>query len=491
MRPPAGKNQSLLCAIPFVCYKGTIDNRRVTRKGKKTMSSPIAYSIFDIFKQGPGPSSSHTIGPMKAAGDFLKRLPALVEGRACASLNVEIDLYGSLSSTGKGHGTHKALLGGLLGWEPATCDCDQLQHLFENGSTVYAIQLPAGTLPFRLDNIHFAGFKPGLPYENTMVFRLTAGENTLHEAEYYSIGGGFIRRKGDRESPPPSLPFPYSTMDEFKAQQRASGLSLGEIILRNERALTGKTKEEIRNGLHGIIDAMCRSVENGLAADGVLPGPIGLWRKAKTLSTHAEISPRSSVYELAALNAFAIAAAEENAAGHRVVTAPTSGSAGLLAGIIYFMKTFYGTPDTDLREGLLAAALIAFIAKHNASIAGAEVGCQGEIGVAASMAAAFLAHMAGEEMKRVENAAEIALEHHLGMTCDPVDGYVQVPCIERNAVGAVTAFNAYLLATMGDPLRQKVSFDEVVEAMLETGRDMSVKYKETAQGGLAVCCVSC
>ena len=280
-------------------------------------------------------------------------------------------------------------------------------------------------------------------------------------------------------------------MTSFRKLLRKTGLTLTEVMIENEKALTGKTEEQIFEYIDTLISTMCLSVEHGLTETGVLPGPIGLLRKAAILFENSKNCEFEFERELAELNAFAMAASEENAAGKRVVTAPTSGSAGVLPGIIYMLKKRGCMPEEKLRDGFLAAALIAFIAKHNASIAGAEVGCQGEIGVASSMGAAFITFAKGHNMKRVENAAEIALEHHLGMTCDPVDGFVQMPCIERNAVGAVTAFNAYIIASAGDPARQKISFDEVVEAMLETGRDMPLKYKETAMGGLAVCCVCC
>jgi L-serine dehydratase len=268
-------------------------------------------------------------------------------------------------------------------------------------------------------------------------------------------------------------------------------LSLRDVVLANEAALTGKTHAEILTGIDAVIDAMCQAVEKGLQTDSMLPGPIGLMRKAQVLFNNAAKMKRETGRFLAQLNAYAHAASEENAAGRKVVTAPTSGSAGVLPGVIYLMKKHFDFTDDQFRDGMMAAAVIAFIAKHNASIAGAEVGCQGEVGVAAAMAAALIAYASGLPMNRVENAAEIALEHQLGMTCDPVGGYVQIPCIERNAVGAVTAVNAFILAEAGDPARQKVTFDEVIDAMMETGQDMCTKYKETAKGGLAVCFVSC
>ena len=240
-----------------------------------------------------------------------------------------------------------------------------------------------------------------------------------------------------------------------------------------------------------MIEVMCQAVEKGLQTDGILPGPIGLMRKAQVLKTNAARLKHETGRFLACLNAYAQAASEENAAGRKVVTAPTSGAAGVMPGVIYLLKKHFELSGEQFHDGMLAAAAIAFIAKHNASISGAEVGCQGEVGVASAMAAAFIACALGLPMRQIENAAEIALEHQLGMTCDPVLGYVQIPCIERNAVGAVSAVNAYILSAAGDPARQKVTFDEVIEAMKETGQDMSTKYKETARGGLALSCVSC
>ncbi len=450
----------------------------------------ISTSIFDIFKTGPGPSSSHTIGPMKAAlmfRDAMAKLDLPVSG-----LGLTVHLFGSLSLTGKGHGTHKAVLGGLLGWAPETCDCDALTRLMESSGDTYEIPYRDGVIPFIGEDIVFEnGDTSALPFANTMRFRLTQEDSVLIEKEYYSIGGGFIQSKGEIPDIPLCPPHPYRNMNTLRKLMRKTGLSLDDIILENEVALTCATREEIFNGLDRILDAMCNSVERGLTKDGLLPGSIGLLRKAKVLMENSKKMPRETGRFLGLLNAYAMAASEENADGQRVVTAPTSGSAGVMPGIIYMLKHQYNLSQDQLRKGMLAAAAIAFITKKNASISGAEVGCQGEVGVASSMAAAFMAHAQGSEIKRLENAAEIALEHQLGMTCDPVGGYVQIPCIERNAVGAVTAANAYILAEAGDPARQKVTFDEVVETMMETGRDMCTRYKETALGGLALCCVSC
>lgn len=455
------------------------------------MRETITTSIFDIFKIGPGPSSSHTIGPMKAALAFRKAVQALPPDTDLDGAAVDVYLYGSLSLTGEGHGTHKAVLGGLLGWAPDTCDCDQLLALLEKPGTVYEIPFGETKIPFTAANIHFEGADDSLPFANTLRFILTAGGEVLLEKEYYSIGGGFIQCKGEAEPARPEPPYPYDDMRGLRKQLRKTGLSLREIMLRNETAITGRSMDEILAGIDGLIETMCRAVEKGLQTDGILPGPIGLMRKAQVLKTNSVKMNHETGRFLACLNAYAQAASEENAAGRKVVTAPTSGAAGVIPGVVYLLKKHFELSVDQFRDGLLAAAAIAFIAKHNASISGAEVGCQGEVGVASAMAAAFVAYAEGLPMRQVENAAEIALEHHLGMTCDPVLGYVQIPCIERNAVGAVTAVNAYILSAAGDPARQKVTFDEVVEAMKETGEDMCKRYKETSQGGLALSCVSC
>jgi L-serine dehydratase len=458
------------------------------------MQEYITTSIFDIFKTGPGPSSSHTIGPMKAALGFREAIQSLEDTPDFAKASIDVYLYGSLSLTGEGHGTHKAVLGGLLGWTPETCDANQLLSLLDRRDTWrdrYELPFNQGAVSFSAENIHFEGTDLLLPHQNTLRFRLAMAEKILLEQEYYSIGGGFIKCKGQDEPHRPQPPYPYRNMNELRKILRKSDLSLREVMLHNEEALTGQPPAVILAGIDALIDAMCMAVEKGLATDGLLPGPIGLMRKAPVLFKNSDRMKRETGRSLALLNAYAHAASEENAAGRLVVTAPTSGSAGVLPGVIYLMKQHFDFTGEQFRDGLLAAAAIAFIAKHNASIAGAEVGCQGEVGVASSMAAALIASASGLPMKQVENAAEIALEHQLGMTCDPVGGYVQIPCIERNAVGAVQALNAFILAKAGDPARQKVTFDEVIDAMMETGKDMSTKYKETAEGGLAVCLVSC
>ncbi|MCP3943691.1 MAG: L-serine ammonia-lyase [Desulfobacteraceae bacterium] len=455
------------------------------------MDNCITTSIFDIFKTGPGPSSSHTTGPMKAALLFrdamVKLNPDMME-----SLRLDVHLFGSLCLTGIGHGTHKAILGGLLGWQPEDCDCDLLCQLLEDPDKIYKIPLGKGDIKFSSHHIHFENEKiEDLSFSNTMRFKLSQGDQLLLEKEYYSIGGGFIQCKGKIEQIPKNPPHGYRNMNQLRDLLDKTGLTLSQIILENEQFITGSSTTQIYEDLDQIIETMCSCVKRGLSTEGVLPGPIGLFRKAKMMINNSRRMKQETGRFLARLNAYAMAAAEENAAGQRVVTAPTSGSAGVMPGVLYLLKHKYQLSQQQLREGMLAAAAIAFIAKNNASISGAEVGCQGEIGVASAMAAALMTYALEGPMEKVENAAEIALEHHLGLTCDPVGGYVQIPCIERNAVGAVTAANAYILAEVGDPDHQKVSFDEVVKTMMETGRDMCSRYKETALGGLAICCVSC
>ena len=404
---------------------------------------------------------------------------------------MDVRLYGSLATTGKGHGTDRSIIAGLLGWEPETCDPDAFDALGKDPHAVYSFQLAETTLPFRPDQLHFDTAPRDLPHPNTLVFRLLGGERVILEKEFYSIGGGFILCKGEAEIPRPLPPIPYANMHQLRAQMDRHRLGLVELLWRNETVLSGCEAGEVSGRLNGILDAMENAVERGIATDGILPGPIGLARKAPILHQRSREMPDTPDRFLILLNAYALAASEENAAGHRVITAPTSGSSGIIPGVVHLLTKQMGISRPLLREGLLVAAAIGGMVRHNASISGAEVGCQGEIGVASSMAAAMIAHIHGGEVGIVENAAEIALEHHLGLTCDPIGGFVQIPCIERNAVGAVHAYNAYLLASAGDPARQKIDFDAVVEVMLETGRDMSDRYKETALGGLAKCSIRC
>jgi len=451
----------------------------------------ITTSIFDVFKIGPGPSSSHTIGPMKAMLCFRQAIEKLPDEKLKTATSIEIHLYGSLSATGEGHGTDRAITAGLLGWQPETCDTDAFMQLLNDKNSAYNIKIKNVSISFAANNIIFDKIQHSFLYKNTMIAQLKANNDILLEKEYYSIGGGTFLSKGEQEPERPTPPYSYTNMTEFKKMLSVNNITLDELVLENEKAITGFSREEILRRLEQIMETMENSVERGIHTKGILPGSIGLARKAPDLYEKTHSFERESDKFMVFLNAYALAAAEENAAGHRIVTAPTSGSAGVIPSILYVLKHHLHKSKDSQQKGLLAAAVIAFITKKNASISGAEVGCQGEIGVASSMAAALLAQTHNHPIEIIENAAEIALEHHLGMTCDPIDGYVQIPCIERNAVAAVEAYDAYLLASAGNPEKQKITFDQVVEVMLETGQDMSTKYKETSKGGLAVCDITC
>ncbi|GAA4446057.1 L-serine ammonia-lyase [Nibrella saemangeumensis] len=457
--------------------------------------APITTSVFDLFKVGPGPSSSHTIGPMKAAFDFRQRLAQLSDDELQRTDAIHIQLYGSLSATGKGHGTDRAIVAGLLGWQPETSDPDELLRLLKDPTVTYPVQVRDRVFCVRPEHIYFNRKRYESPYANTMVLQLTGAQGVITEEEYYSIGGGFILRKGEPAESETSrsinLPYPYSSMNELKAQLKQNKLELAELMLANEMAVTGQSRKEINQRIDDSLEFMHKAVRRGLRHKGVLPGSIKLHRKAPVLYKQARGLAQSSDSFLIFLNAYCLAASEENAAGGIVVTAPTSGASGVIPGLTYLAKHHFHYDKTTLRNGMLAAAAVGFLVKHNASISGAEMGCMGEIGTASAMGAAFLTYAAGHKIDAVESAAEIGIEHHLGMTCDPIGGYVQIPCIERNAMGAVKAYNAFLLATSGTPSFQKISLDSVIKVMKATGRDMSTKYKETSEAGLALSATEC
>lgn len=457
---------------------------------------PINTSVFDLFKIGPGPSSSHTIGPMLAANNFLELLresppPLLAQARGLRVL-----LYGSLSRTGRGHGTDRAVLAGLLGHKPETCSALTLDGIDLRPAARFSVRAGKIALAVTPADIVFTTEKKGarfparrFPFSNTLLIQLLgdAGK-VLLEREYYSVGGGFIEWKGFRPEPRGRPKYPYATALQLRAQLQRHHLSLHALVLENEQAVTGLEPERIRERLDATLDAMAASVKRGIVTEGFLPGPIHLHRKGALLFQRAQKMGRSPERFLVYLSAYAFAAAEENAAGHTIVTAPTCGSAGVMPAVLHFLRHHKDVPLAALRNALLSSAAIGFIIRHGASISGAEVGCQGEIGVASAMAAAFLAGAHDQPFVIMENAAETALEHHLGMTCDPVRGYVQIPCIERNAMGAVKAYTAYTIACGGIPEWHIVGLDNAVKAMAMTGRDMSCSYKETALGGLAKSC---
>ncbi|MBB6004719.1 L-serine ammonia-lyase [Arcicella rosea] len=456
-------------------------------------SQAITTSIFDLFKVGPGPSSSHTIGPMKASFDFLKEINLLSAPISSENLTIEIHLYGSLSATGKGHGTDRAIVAGLLGWKPDACDPIKFLKILKNPTEKYPVKFHEYIIEVNADSFFFHKEKYDSPHANTMVLKLKDEEQLILEHEYYSIGGGFIYRKGEKQNTKSTviLPFPYTSMKELKSHLSREKITLTELMLANEMALTGASKKEIEQKIDTILDFMHKAVKRGLKDNRVLPGTIKLRRKAPLLYQRAKNLAITSDSFLIFLNAYCLAASEENAAGNIVVTAPTSGASGVIPGITYLIKNHFHYAPSLMRDGMWAAAAVGFLVKHNASISGAEMGCMGEIGSASAMAAAMLTYCATKDINAMESAAEIGIEHHLGMTCDPIGGYVQIPCIERNAMGAVKSYNAFLLATAGDSSLQKISLDSVIKVMKATGKDMSKKYKETSEAGLALSATEC
>lgn len=453
--------------------------------------NPITTSLFELFKLGPGPSSSHTIGPMRAGAHFRQRVLGLPAEERQAARGIEVTLFGSLSATGRGHGTHRAVLAGLMGEEPETVDPEALRQLLKEAEAAYPLQLGEVHLLFTPASLHWGPVEHSYQHSNTLIFSLLGENGPILEAAYYSTGGGFIQWDGctvETREPPP---YPYHNLRTLRAHLKEQDLSLPELILRNEEALTGLARGEIIERLDRLVEAMREEVERGLDGSGLLPGPIELRRKAPALHRRALSDERFPDRALVFLNAFSLAASEENAAGNRVVTAPTSGAAGVIPGLLHWLRIRQSATPELLREGLIAAGAVGFLIKHNASISGAEVGCQGEVGAASAMGAALLAQVNQAPLDVLACAAEIALEHHLGMTCDPVGGFVQIPCIERNAMGAVKAYNSFLMASAGVPAHQKVSLDQVIQTLRETGRDMSTRYKETSLGGLAVNMTEC
>lgn len=456
-------------------------------------------SAFDLFSIGIGPSSSHTVGPLRAAAAFASRLDD--EGMLDRVDEVTCTLYGSLGSTGIGHGTPDAVIAGLRGLQPETCRPEDVRGAWsglEPGATI----LLAGRrrIPISRDDIAFEPRTrlPGHP--NALTLRAwgrdAAGERSplpLLEETYYSIGGGFIRRDGEEAALAArhAHPLPFASAAELLAICERDGIPICEVARRNEVALHGE--EATRERLDLIWEAMAECVARGLSGEGTLPGGLGVWRRAARMREHLEAVQddpgRATALEW--LHAFALAVNEENASGGRVVTAPTNGAAGIVPAVAhYYLRFVPGASLEGIRQYLLTATAIGSLFKANASISGAEGGCQAEVGSACAMAAGALCAVLGGTPKQVENAAEIAMEHHLGLTCDPVGGLVQIPCIERNAIASSTAVSAARLALHGDG-SHLVSLDTVIETMRQTGLDMSTKYKETSEGGLAVNVIEC
>jgi L-serine dehydratase len=459
----------------------------------KRSKGPVMTILEEFYKVGPGPSSSHTIGPMRITYDFYQRCTKLPADQLAKATGLKVHLYGSLSATGKGHGTERASLAGLLGKEPATVDPLFLDAMKEKPNQSYPLKLGDKTFNLSLADIIYDSPKGEFPHPNTMTCMLMGGDKPVYELEYYSPGGGFYEWKGYTPPKKGQPKYPYATMKELRQHAEKNNLSIAQVIMANEVAVSGKTEEQINAFLDKIAGAMLATVKAGLAVkEGVLPGPIKLHSKAATVWERAQDDKYESDRAVALLSACALAASEENARGHLVITAPTGGSAGVMPAIVYgLVETKRKLPKDKVRQGLLGGAAIGYLCKHNATLSGAEGGCQSEIGVASAMSAAFIASALDAPPMVTENAAESALEHHLGMTCDPVAGYVQVPCIERCAFGAVKAWTAYMIATNEIASRHRVDLDTTIETLAETGRDMSTKYKETSEAGLAANLVLC
>ncbi len=463
----------------------------------------MAVSVFDLFKVGIGPSSSHTVGPMRAARMFVVRLKQ--DGLLERTVRVQTQLYGSLGATGKGHGSDKAVMLGLAGQEPDTVDVDAVPQMLETMRRERRIVL-LGEHAVEFDESRDLEFRrrDTLPFHaNGMrCSAFDAGGATLASRTYYSVGGGFVVSEevvadGSKHkvvAPDTTvLPYPFHSAEELLALTAREGCSIAEIMRRNERHW--RSDEAIDAGLLHIWEVMQACVQRGCRTEGVLPGGFKVRRRApqlyRQLTSNPEAALRDPLQIIDWVNLYALAVNEENAAGGRVVTAPTNGAAGIVPAVLHYYSRFVpGASERGVIDFLLTAGAIGILYKENASISGAEVGCQGEVGVACSMAAGALCAVLGGTPAQVENAAEIAMEHHLGLTCDPVGGLVQIPCIERNAIASVKALNAARMALRGDGTH-RVSLDKVIKTMRETGADMQTKYKETARGGLAVNIVEC
>ena len=460
----------------------------------------MSLSIFELFKIGIGPSSSHTVGPMWAANRFILELDSrkLID----ATDSVVVGLYGSLALTGHGHATDKAVMLGLMGETPDRLDPDDADEMYRAAREAGVLKLMGRKqAPFEEGSQLIFHYDELLPkHSNGMRFTAYDGDRrALHETVYYSVGGGFVvsdeeSEAGDGEAGSNiEVKYPFNSADELLEIGCGTGLSIASIVMENE--LAWRSEDEVHQGLRDIWSAMESSIRRGCQQDGVLPGGLNVKRRASALYRELTERPEASLKDhLAVLdwvNLYALAVNEENAAGGRVVTAPTNGAAGVIPAVIaYYDRCVSGANEDGIFTFMATAAAIGMLYKTNASISAAEVGCQGEVGVACSMAAAGLTAAMGGTNEQIENAAEIGMEHNLGLTCDPIGGLVQIPCIERNTMGAVKAINAARLALKGDGTHF-VSLDKVIETMRQTGKDMQAKYKETSQGGLAVNVVEC
>src|ERR671913_103619 len=424
----------------------------------KKSKGPVMTVLEEFYKVGPGPSSSHTIGPMRITYDFYQRCTKLPADQLAQATGLKVHLFGSLSATGKGHGTERASLAGLVGKEPATVDPRFLDAMIAKPQQTYPVKLGNKTFDLSLADVVYDAPKGDFPHPNTMTCKLMAGDKVLYEQEYYSVGGGFIEWKG-YEPPRKGQPkYPYATMKELREHAEKNNLSVADVVMANELAVSGKSEEQINAFLDKIANAMIATVKTGLSyKDDVLPGPIKLHSKAATVYERANDDTYMSDRAIGLVAAFALAASEENARGHLVITAPTGGSAGVMPAVVYALtQSPRAVPMDKIRQGLLAG-----------------------------LAVALITQVLNQPPQVIENAAESALEHHLGMTCDPVAGYVQVPCIERCAFGAVKAWTAFMVATNEIASRHRVDLDTTIKTLADTARDMNPKYKETSEAGLA------
>lgn len=452
-------------------------------------------SVFDIFKIGIGPSSSHTVGPMKAGKQFTDDL--IAHNLLKDVTRVVVDVYGSLSLTGKGHHTDIAIIMGLAGNLPDTVDIDSIPGFIQDVNTHGRLMLANGQheVEFPVDQcMNFHADNLSL-HENGMRITALAGDKVVYSQTYYSIGGGFIvdeEHFGQETENAVQVPYPYKYAADLQKHCKETGLSLSALVMQNELAL--HSKEEISEYLAAVWDVMKSGIERGVSTEGLLPGPLRVPRRAAALRRQLVTSDNNNIDPMAVIdwiNMYALAVNEENAAGGRVVTAPTNGACGIIPAVLaYYDKFIRPVNENSYTRYFLVSGVIGTLYKMNASISGAEVGCQGEVGVACSMAAAGLAELMGGSPEQVCVAAEIAMEHNLGLTCDPVGGQVQVPCIERNAIASVKAVNAARMA-LRRVSAPSVCLDKVIETMYETGKDINAKYRETSQGGLAIKLAHC
>ncbi len=450
----------------------------------------IRIPVRDLFKVGPGPSSSHTLAPLRIASHFRETVAGLSPDDLTRAARFEARLFGSLSATGQGHRTDRAVMAGLLGQQPETCDPKVMDRLADPQGRFDTV-INGRTFAVSQETLVWDAVEHSYPYSNTLVMRLLDGQGqVLLEREYYSPGGGFFLWKGQPEERRGEPVHRFAGMTELRRVVEATGKSIPQVMLENEMVILGQDQAAVNAHLDLVLHTMAAGVDLGLKEEGQLPGPFPFFRKARRVFEQSKRLGPGDAF-LQQVSSYAMAVSEGNAAGRLAVTAPTLGSAGTMPALVYVLQRHLKLPQKALRQGLLAAGAVGLICKTNASVAGAEVGCQGEIGVASAMAAAMVACATGAGPEAVELAATMALEHHLGMSCDPVGGFVLIPCIERNAFGALKAYNAALLARSEQPGQHWEDLDRVVAAMLETGKALPQPFKEMGTGGLGVTMVDC